>query len=473
MADWKKLPDIQPATSWKDLPDAPTEPSAPDPSIDPGTEPDLKRGNFGTPLGRAKAKERVLGNVVTFFGNGGPTAIMKGASAAMKWPQAGPDGRRADEGPIDLYRRIRDETKSTMRQAERNGPQVEVNIPKVGLVKFNPIALAGAAAPSLLAPNPTGVLERLILGGALGTEGAAIQSDADLTRGEVVPFLKDLGKGALFGAGAAGVAEGLSAPMRMISRGAGSRVGDIAATQAAKDAAAVEAQYGRGVIPKAIGDVGEAAPESLPGRPGYEMATERIADDTQRLGNAANRRAPVAPAEEAGMRMGNASQRGFDVIEGSRFDNMPPPPEGPLARFPQEATPGDLSKMAGERTRDFFAEPISADLGPAIGQQVRNAGRGALAAAPAAVGFGASSGRGAIGTLIAGAGAGLAKGAPQFARSTLGAPRVQAGALEGLIQASQAAQKATQAGARSTAAVEPTLEKEQEDAIQAFLGRGL
>ena len=91
---------------------------------------------------------------------------------------------------------------------------------------------------------------------------------------------------------------------------------------------------------------------------------------------------------------------------------------------------------------------------------------------PAALGLGSEyGGKGALAALISGAGTGLARGALSSARTTMGNPRLQVGALESLVRASQAGNAALQTGAKMTAATQPKLH-EDEEAIQAFLSGG-
>ncbi len=412
----------------------------------------------------AYAKEKALETALTFFGNGGPTAALRGADAAMKWPAAA-SGMRPDEGPMDLYRRIRDETKGTMRTAERHGPQVELNVPLAGSVKFNPVALAGAAAPSLIAPNPTGVIGRLGLGGFLGAQGAATQSDADLTKGEFVPFAKDVGKGALFGLGATGAAEGLTAPMRLINRGAASRIGDVVAGKATQDAEKV-AEEVRSLQAKARSET---------------QVGSRYSENTLRAANAGA--APMGqsllgPATQ-GRAIGTLADPEFkalmESVANNTMDEVPDQVRRIAAAKAAATTAAQNAPAeAAKRTEDFFAKPtITTDVLPRVGRQLQNMATSSAMALPAVAAAGAGFGKmGALGALGLAATQGLQKGALSSARTTLANPRLQAGALEGLIQASQASQKALQAGARSSAADEPKLAKEQEDSVQAFLSGG-
>lgn len=464
---------------WKSRSTVVAAPPAGTEEIDQDVAPDLKHGQLGSPIGRAKAKERVLGNVLTFFGNGGPTAIARGAQSAWLWP-AGPSGARPGEGPLDVYQRKRDETEADLANAERKGPQVttpEVSLRSLPLVgnmlpdwkapsaTFNPIAMAGAAAPSLIAPNPTGAAGRMLLGALLGGESAATRSKADLTKGQLMPFLKDTGKGLAFGAGASGMAEGLTLPMRAISASAPGRIGAIVQTKASKDVADV---------------AGEVA--SLKGQLGGEsQKMSRLFENTQRaaggsvapVGETAidpvlQRKAFLALSDPGTARLQEkVIQRGLNEMPGQ---------QGTVERLEQElaAKSAGAAEEAAGRTRDFFAKPtIKTDVLPRIGRQLQNAATGTVAAVPAAIGFGAAGGKMAgIAALAAGASHGFSKNILTSARTTLGNPRLQVGALETLIKSSQAGQKALQIGARSAATTEPELDQEKEAAIQAFLTGG-
>lgn len=449
---WENLPDIVPAKeSWEDLPD-----------VDPQVKGPVQTTEQDEATQNAYSKEKALETALTFFGNGGPTAALRGAihATAPQGPPGVPTNARPGEGLLEHYRRVRDETKRSLDLAERRGPQADA----FG-VKFNPVALAGAAAPSLIAPNPTTLLGRLALGGFLGGTQSAIQSDADLTKGEVTPFLKDTGKGALYGLGASGVAEGLTAPMRMISKGAASRIGDTVATKAAQD----------------VADVGEEI-SSLKGQLGGEsQKMSRLFENTQRAAGGG-----VAPAGQTAINPALQNKALLALSDPSTARLQEKVIERGLGEMPgQAATVSRLEQElaqrsagqgteAAKRTSDFFAKPtIKTDVLPRIGRQLQNAAVGTAAALPAAVGFGATGGKaGAIGALLAGAGTGLAKGALNSARTTMANPRLQVGALEGLIRSSQSGQKALQTAARTAAATEPKLEQEQEDAVQAFLSGG-
>ena len=66
---------------------------------------------------------------------------------------------------------------------------------------------------------------------------------------------------------------------------------------------------------------------------------------------------------------------------------------------------------------------------------------------------------------------GLGKSAITMSRNAMASPRVQVGALEALIRASQAGATGLQRTARATAATQPKMSEDQES-IQAFLAGG-
>lgn len=406
-------------------------------------------------LKNAQTKESVLENFLTFFGNGGPTAALAGASAI-----GDPRKFRKGESAGDTYRRVRDETKRTMGQADRHGPQAEA----FG-VKFNPVALAGAMAPSLVAPNPTTMLGRLALAPAIGAEQAAFQSDADLTRGDVGGFSEDVGRGAGTGLLAGGVAEGLGVPIRAIARGAASRIGDAVATRAAKDVADVA-----GDVSKLEGQLG-----------GESQKLSRFFENTQRAaggGVAPAGQSPISPAVQQKAMLAltdpTAAAAQEKIIERSAAGIGTQTPK--VSRLEAELAQAHAGAdgEAASRTSNFFAKPtITTDVLPRVGRQLQNAAVGTVASIPGALGLGSEfGGKGVAAALISGASAGLAKGALSSARTTLENPRLQVGALESLIQASQAGRKALSGGARSAAAAGPELADEERRSVQAFLSGG-
>ncbi len=412
--------------------------------------------------GHVGLKEKALENGLTFFGNGGPTAAMAGMSAVMR-----PDvlsGRREGEGSFDLYRRVRDDAKRSMGVAERHGPQVSADIPRVGPVQFNPVALAGAAAPSLLAPNPTSVLGRLALGGAVGGGQAAIQSDADLTRGEVVPFLKDTGRGMVFGAGASGIAEGVTAPMRMIGRGAASRIGNEAAQRATADAADVAEE-----IASTRGTLGaESTKAGLMRRNLLGAIDEPTANLTPGAGavsDAARQDALAALRDPEAVRLAEKTLSRNRVEYPNQISKI----QGLESDLASQVA--NAEQEAGRRTSDYFGQSTwKTEVRPRLATLGENALLGAAAGGVTggATGLatavtGATPTQSLMSGIISGIGTSAlagGSGLKTLGKNALASPRLRVSALEGLIQASQAAQKTAQAGARSSAAAEPKLEQE-------------
>ncbi len=134
---------------------------------------------------------------------------------------------------------------------------------------------------------------------------------------------------------------------------------------------------------------------------------------------------------------------------------------------------------AARRTSSYFAEPVfGSEIAPRLGRLAYNAGTGAMTGGAAGAALGMGSMLSGVGDPLTAAGVGLATGITQglgksaitMSRNALAQPRVQVGALQSLIGASQASQRAMQSGARSVAASEPRALKEaEEDAVQAFL----
>lgn len=401
--------------------------------------------------GGARFKERALEGGLSFLSGGGPLLDeMAGAKGAVF-------DRRPSEGLLDAYRRVRNSARRDVASATRNAsPTVSVADMSIPV-----LPLAGAVAPSLLAPNPATWLGRMGLSGAVGAEQAVGESRSDLTRGDVGGFLKDTGRGAGTGLAAAGVVEGLGVPIRAIARGAASRIGDVAATQAAKDAAAV------------ADDV--ASLKSEFGR--ASTAVNRAGENTRGIigGVPSPGASAIDPALQSRALL-QLSDPNFVSAQQHTLENV-------LDDFPATVARRDAAETAyraavanqgadaAKRTADFFAKPtITTDVLPRVGRQLQNAATGTAASIPAAIAGGLGYGKmGALAMLASGASMGLSKGALSAARTTAANPRLQAGALEALIQSAQAGQRGLQAGAKATAATSPKLSEDDEASIQAFL----
>lgn len=402
----------------------------------------------------ANTKEKGLEGVLSFLSGGGPLMDEIAGVSAIGDPRK----FRPGESVLDTYRRVRDSIRRDVGSATRRAS------PTVGVMghQVPVLPLAGAVLPSLAAPNPATILGRIGVSGAVGASQAAGESTADLTQGDVGGFRDDVVRGGGTGLLAAGAAEGLSVPMKAIARGAASRIGDAVATRAAKDTADV---------------AGEVA--SLQGKANSEaQKLSRYFENTQRGaggGVAPAGSSPLDPAiqQRAMMALTDPAAAAAQGKIVDRSARMMGPQTGVVSRLDQEAAAkaAGASKEAADRTSGFFAKPtITTDVLPRIGRQLQNAAIGGAAALPTALAAGAGFGKAGAGLALAGGiGTGFSKGALSAARTTMANPRLQVGALESLINASQAGQRALRTGAQSTAAVTPQLAEDEEAAVQAFL----
>ena len=415
--------------------------------------------------GTARLKERALAGGVSLMSGGLLGAQQAGLGAAMKWPHPS-SGKREGESPLDVYRRIRDQTTRDFEDATRHASPV---VPVLGH-KVPVLPIIGAALPSLLVPNPVTVMGRMGLSGAIGAEQAASSSQADLTRGEVAPLLKDTARGAGTGLLAAGAAEGLSVPMRAITRGAASRIGDAVARQAGKDSVDVAKEVA-----------------TLRGKLGAESQNaSRMFENTQRAaggGVAPSGQSMIDPALQGRAMLALSAPATVRLQEKvlSRGIGEIPAQTGVVERLEQElsAKSSGAANEAAERTRDFFAKPtIKTDVLPRVGRHLQNAAISTAAAIPAAVVGGLGYGKVGAGAMLAmGASQGLAKGALSAARTTAANPRLQVGALNSVANFSTAAQNTIQSGARAVTPTQETarpqiIKDRDEQAIQAFLSGG-
>ncbi len=412
--------------------------------------------------GGARLKERSLESLLSFASGGGPLGDELAGAMAM----GSPPSTRPGESLLDTYRRVRDQHRREVTSATRHAS------PTVGISgrEIPVLPLAGAVSTNLLAPNPASVLGRIGLSGAIGAEQAIGESEADLTRGDVEGFLKDTGRGARNGLLAGGGAEALSVPMRAIARGAASRVGDAVATRAATDTADV---------------AGEVA--SLRGQLGGEsQKMSRMFENTQRATSGGvppagaspinpdlQRRAMLALSDPGTARLQEK------VLERSLGEM--PGQVGTVTRLEEELSQrtAGAAQEASDRTSRYFAQPaFESEVAPRLGRLAYNAGTGALTGGAAGAALGAGSFLTGVGDPITAGAVGLATGLTQglgksaitMSRNAMAQPRLQVGALDSLINASQVAQQAARTGARSSAAATPRLEEEA--AIQAFLTGG-
>lgn len=403
-------------------------------------------------LEAAKRKEAVLGNIVTFFGNGGPTAIAAGTTAAMQWP--GPRAR-AGEGPIDLYRRVRDETGKSLSLAERQGPQVEA-----GGMRFNPVALAGAAAPSLLAPNPVGALGRMGLSGLVGAEQAFVRSPGDLTNGEVGSVMGDTIKGAGFGLGAAGLAEGVAAPFRFVAGRAGKEAG-----LAADEVVAAGQRTADKGVQSAAGVKGGVVS-------GGSNSDKYMRDVLENPGNYSP--AVVAQIQALVDEPGSVAIRdAIALAQTQKFKEFIPRLGSADAALSSAQSAAAPSAVAAAAAAKMDPRAVVSDMAGKFGRSVGQRAAMGVAGAAAGSGLGMLTGQdpkvsGGLGLLGAGAGYST-PGTLAFLRNQATSPVVQNFMNRG-------AQAAVGVGASGVAkvgmgagALKPELDQEQEDAITAFL----
>lgn len=410
--------------------------------------------------GGARFKEHALATLVDTLGNGGLAGPQQAGLLAVTGPPGGPNAALPGESWLEHFRRVRDRTARDLEGAGRTSPaKLEIAGRKV-----NPLPLLASAAPSIIAPNPAGILGRLGLSAAVGAEQAGAASDADLTKGEVLPFLKDTGRGAGYGLVAGGVAEGVTAPMRLITRGAGSRIGDAVAEQAAKDTAAVEKE-----IASTRGQLGAESQKA-----------SRMFENTQRAaggGVAPAGQSSIDPALQgkALLALSDPSTVRLQEKVLNRTLGEMPAQTAVVERLEQELAQktANAGTDAGKRTSDYFSKSAGSELLPKAGRALKNIAVGAGGGTALGVGQGLMKG-GDFSDLPSfikmGAVAGVAGGSGlrTMVKNAANSPRIRAGGLEALIKMSQAGQRAVQAGARSAAGPESRLRKEDEEAIQAF-----
>lgn len=480
MADWKKLPDVAPSPSWKELPDVEPQENIPPGSpleqalaeqtgdivtVQTPTGPakftrqgqrfyDSTEAQGFLDSGMARVKERGLEEALTFFGSGGKFMDeARGADAAVA---AAVRGR----SPGDAYRQVRNETRRDVQRAESKSPTVEV-----GGLPLKPVALAGAAAPSMAAGVPSSWLARILASGGAAAVDEAGASTADLTEGEGEQFARDVGGAAGMGLAAGGAAEGLTAPLRYVGARAGreavaAKQALTDATQAAKDKAARSALGSLGGVVSAQGNAAETISDVLRNPHLYP----------QNVVNAAN---TFVQSPEGKMLFGRAATNNLERMPGllGREEEA----RRVLMEATQAASPGAVASEVAQKTAP---DAILGDLGRKASRSLGQ--RAALAAGGAALGSGASwltgvdpEKGGAFGAL-AGYGA---PGVLSFARNQANNPALQFGAnalVEKLIGGAAGgfskAARVMEPTAKSAARNEVT--REEEDAIQAFLSGG-
>ncbi len=186
----------------------------------------------------ARTKENVLKRAVSVLSGGGPLVDeLSGVAAAQgRLPAWAVEklkeklgGAKAGAAPVDAYRQRRDEVRATVRDAQREGPSV-AGVPVLPVL--------GAIAPTLGTGLPATMAGRLALGTGLGAKQAAETSEADLTKGDVSGFYRDVDVGARMGAAGAALGEGFSQVGRLFGKAKGLAAQKVLEkTQAAQDKA--------------------------------------------------------------------------------------------------------------------------------------------------------------------------------------------------------------------------------------------
>lgn len=217
--------------------------------------------------GEARLKERALEEGVTFFANGGKLAdeiagLGAAQTAVPRFLASKVTGQQA-MNPLEAYVATRNRVRRDVAGAEKNSPTVEV----AGL-NVKPVALLGAAAPSLGVGLPETMLGRLGLGAATAAIDEVGASEADLTKGETGQFGKDVVRAGGAGLVAAGAGELATAPLRAIATKASgesalARQALESATQEARDKAARSALGSLGGVVSAQGNAAETIGDIL------------------------------------------------------------------------------------------------------------------------------------------------------------------------------------------------------------------
>lgn len=412
-------------------------------------------------IGEPSTKEKVLSGALSFLGSGGKAIDeLRGAHEASKpWSLSdwlsdrigGAMPQVSAPSPLDIYRRVRDQTRRDVSQAQREHPVASV---------------IGAVAPQLVGGGGT-LLARLLASGATGAIDAAAGSNSDLTKGEGAQFAKDTGVGGALGLAAGAGGEVLGAGARGIARGAASRLGGVVSSQAAKDAAAVADEVA-----------------SLRGQLGAEsQKASRLFENTQRatggslppgasaIDPALQQKAMLALSDPATARLQEkVLERSLQEIPGQTAKVTA------LEQALAQKSAG-AGAEAAKRTSDYFAQPVfRTEIAPRLGRVATNIGLGSLAGGAAGIGEGLYKGgdfsklpertvTGAIGGLAGGS------GFKTMVRNAAASPRVQAAALNGLRASGNAVGTAMSATARG---VEPVarsrgLTDSEEASISAFL----
>lgn len=407
--------------------------------------------------------ERVLEGALSFLSGGGPLLDeMAGYSKAID-PRVGMKhlvGKVTGDtapSPLEVYRRARDSARRDVSMATRNAsPVADV----MGL-KVPVLPALGAIAPTLATGNPATVLGRIGLSGVLGAEQAVGGSQADLTRGEVADFGKDVLVGGGAGLAAGGAAEGLSAPFRMLSGKLGTLASEAkdavtAATQKTKDEAMRSAVGGLGRVVASQGNSMETVMEVLRNPQWFDDATVQAAYR-------------MAESPEGKILLSRAAQN--NMAKFAQSLEAEASARGALGAANAAAAP---SAVASEVASKTAPGAILSDLGEKAWRSVGQ--RALMSAAGGAAGgaLGWATGMDPKWTAGIGAGAGYATpGTLQFLRNQAASPTVQYGATS-LI--GRLLESGTGGVAKGASAVSPVAQKAkdeaEEESIQAFL-RGL
>lgn len=398
----------------------------------------------------ARFKERVLEGGLSFLSGGGPLVDEFAGLGAAGSPKTWREG----EGPLDAYRRGRESARRDVASATRNAsPSISIAGAKIPV-----LPALGAALPSMMAPLPLGAFGRILSSGVQGAESAFGNSEADLTRGDVTGALRDTGIGAGTGLAAAGVAEGVTAPLRFIAGRAGQEASAAkdavtAARQAAADKAAASAQGDLGRLGATQGNSMETVMDVLRNP---QWFPDEVVQEAYAIAQSPEGKAMLARAATNNMAKLRSS---FAAEPGVR---------GALASAQSAASPSAVAADVAARTAP---EAIVNDVGSKTWSTIGK--RAALGAAGSAVGSGigwltgnedAAKGGGLMGGLI-----GINPGVLRFAENQSRSPVVQYGA-NALVQ--KLLNQGAGAVAKTGAAAAPVLQQDEEESVKAFLSGG-
>lgn len=323
---------------------------------------------------------------------------LAGLHALTMWPVDPKTGAKSPHSnPMEAYRAARDAMDATRDEAKRKAgvlPQV------VGML---PGSLVGA---------PATALGRIGYGGALAGIQAAGESEADVTKGEVGPFLKDVGAGAGIGAATAGLAEGVTAPLRLLGGKATQAAGKAEAKQLAEEIATRTAN--------AASKRGSAGAETRKVLLTIQEATEALSDP---------RASSAVKAAAQELLDSPAAQKAVEAARLNKFQAFMSDAGNAQALrdlASQEAT--NIGGRAAEATAEKIAPgAVASEMGgkfmKSVGQRLALSGVGGAAGAGIAAATGHDKGAGA--GIGAGAGFAAPAGLVQFIRNSAGNPRLQ------------------------------------------------